>query len=729
MGWLELSQQDMMKPLSSATYLLGDIFVEYPRDPETQNIGLTLIPRSLKEMQVTRRTHLDEPEILQMPEPWKTSKAYSVDSLVQVQCIDDERPAGYAQGRTLRNGQTSESLQFVSQEHIKTMREERIETHLKTAHGLEITHYLEYRPGWKALLSWVTFKNQTSREFSLELATSFSMGGITPFDSRDASERLLFHRIRSAWSLEGRLVTETAEELHMERSWQAHSVVCERYGQIGTQPCRSFFSFGAVEDRIAGVCWAAQLEYSGSWQMEFYRRGDCVSFSGGLADREFGHWLKKIAPGETFTTPRSYLTVVQGSVDVACHRLVDLQEKLHLGSPESEESLPVIINEFCTSWGDPNEKNLVSLARTTQDLGAKYLVIDAGWYSKPGEIWFDTSGDWKVFSERFPQGLKFVCDQIRAAGMIPGIWFEMETCGRQSEAFLKTDLHLKRDGIPITVGNRRFWDFRNPVVHEYLANKMILLLKSCQFGYLKIDYNETVGMGVDGCESYGEGIRQHCAGIEQFLKRIRKELPDLVIESCSSGGHRIEPSILRLSDMSSFSDAHETPEVPIIAANMHRMLSPRRSQIWAVLRNTDTEKRMRYVLSSTFLGRMCLSGDLVGLLPQQRELLKEGIDLYHQVAPIIKNGTTLLHREMNDSYRHARGFQSIVRGSVDQKQILVIVHTFEQAPESQCIDLPLGDWSINKAWISKEEPYDLQSQQLRLSLDSWSSAVIHLKEK
>jgi alpha-galactosidase len=50
-----------------------------------------------------------------------------------------------------------------------------------------------------------------------------------------------------------------------------------------------------------------------------------------------------------------------------------------------------------------------------------------------------------------------------------------------------------------------------------------------------------------------------------------------VIENCASGGHRLEPSFMGLTSMASFSDAHETRDIPVIAANLHRLIQPRQS--------------------------------------------------------------------------------------------------------------------------------------------------------
>ena len=90
-------------------------------------------------------------------------------------------------------------------------------------------------------------------------------------------------------------------------------------------------------------------------------------------------------------------------------------------------------------------------------------------------------------------------------------------------------------GRPLTSGVRRFWDFRQAWVREYLNSKVVGLLKECGFGYLKIDYNETIGIGCDGAESLGEGLRSHIEAVQDFIRSIRQELPDLVIENCSSG--------------------------------------------------------------------------------------------------------------------------------------------------------------------------------------------------
>jgi alpha-galactosidase len=278
-----------------------------------------------------------------------------------------------------------------------------------------------------------------------------------------------------------------------------------------------------------------------------------------------------------------------------------------VSAPAIESELPIVFNEWCTSWGEPSHDKAVALAERLSGTPVRYLVIDAGWYRSDQGKWYLEHGDWVPNARLFPNGIEATARAIRERGLVPGLWFEMETCGQESVAFGMTDRLLQRDGLPSTVGERRFWDLRQAEVQAYLSERVVGLLKRGDFGYLKVDYNESLGIGTDD----PDGLRQQVLASHAFFDEIRHELPELVIESCASGGHRLEPSMLQRSALSSFSDAHETPEIPIIAAHLQALVPARQLQIWAVLRKGDSARRLAYSLAATFLGRMCLSGDLL----------------------------------------------------------------------------------------------------------------------
>lgn len=687
-------------------YVLGTITVRYYIDTDTKNVGLVLLPegRALQKIPM---------------------KNCSIEPLVQIKIAGDDYPNGFAHGHTMHDSISTTRFQFEKQHIVEEGNSKTIVTVLKDDRSLMIEHHLISYSGYSALESFCIFINRGSDDVCLEMLSSFSMGEITPFEPDDASGVLILHRLRSAWSAEGRLESIPVEDMQLEPSWAKYGTRCERYGQIGSMPVRKFFPYAVIEDTKNKVSWGTQIACPSSWQIEVSRRDNALCISGGIADREFGHWLKKIEPGETFMTPKAILSVSEGGVDQVSQKMTDLHSRIFSTQPSVEADLPIIFNEFCTTWGNPTQDSICSIADTLKGRGTKYFVIDCGWYKEEGRSWDSSMGDWKLCEELFPNGLKETLDKIRACGMIPGIWFEFEICGRQSDAFNLTEHLLKRDGHVITTGDRRFWDMSDPYVLEYLTDKVIRFLKKYQFGYLKIDYNDTIGIGCDGAESLGEGLRQRVLATQQFIREIRKQIPDIVIENCSSGGHRLEPSMLGLTSMSSFSDAHECVEIPVIAANLHRAVLPRQSQIWAVLRKEDDERRLVYSLANTFLGRMCLSGDVFNLSTEQWDIVEDSISFYNRVSPTIRDGFSYRFGPTLKSYRHLEGWQAVLRVRKDKKQALVVVHTFGGVlPDSICIEAPdITELYIASVFSEKGINTDLKDGNLKVTVTGNFQAI------
>src|SRR5581483_1893172 len=279
-----------------STYNFGDTTIRYLHNAAIGRIGLELIPTALLDKVVARRKTVGKlPFVDSVPE--LDCPASALDSLVQFKLVGDPYPGAFAQGHTMRNSPSVDGLKLEEQKVDKTPEATTIITVLRNSKGCRIEHRLTARTGESAFEIVSRFINDSDAPVTLEMLSSFSLGGITPFAADDAPGRLQAHRFRSVWSAEGRLETRSIEELHLERSWSGAGAFSERFGQVGTMPVRRWFPFVAIEDAKAGVCWGAQLAWAGSWQMEVFRQHDDVCISGGLADREFGHWLKQLAPG------------------------------------------------------------------------------------------------------------------------------------------------------------------------------------------------------------------------------------------------------------------------------------------------------------------------------------------------------------------------------------------------------------------------------------------------
>jgi alpha-galactosidase len=700
-----------------ARYELGRLVARYLQAQNSRRCLLQLLPLSLEPQIVEPRLYLENrPEINHLPKQFIPAPADHPHSLVELKLREDPSSPGFGSGITMLDSSSTAGLAYEKQILQESPNSLCITTHLLDQKGrFRILHHLQHRKNEPGVTVWTEFVNHGQAPLTLEMLSSFCLNDITPFDSGNCTPHLHLHRFRSWWSLEGRPDSVSLENLHLERSWTTVGAYSERFGQLGSKPVSKWFPTAAVEDRTRGIVWAAQLAWAGSWQMELFRRGDRVSLTGGLADREFGHWSKKILPGEAFQTPPAYLTAVHGDREDACHALLAGQQTAMGQLPAAEEGLPVIFNEWCTTWGDPTHDKVLSIARRLQGLGVRYLVIDDGWAVRPPEATMQSNGDWIINTNRFPGGLRPTCSALRELGFIPGIWFEFEVVNPASRAWLEEAHLLQRDGITLQVGPRRFWNMNDPWVEDYLTQKVIHLLRDNDFGFLKIDYNDSIGLGCDHPDSLGEGLRLQVEGIYRFLGKLRQALPELVIENCSSGGHRLEPSMQALTSMGSFSDAHEAVIVPIIARNLQRLILPRQSLIWVVLHQADTAERIHYSLTAAFLGRVCLSGEIYDLSNAQLNLVREGLAFYQRAAQIIDLGRSHFYGSSEPSYVDPVGWQAVLRSH--EKELLLVAHGFDLAtPISPSIPLPSGQWEISQSFCTANNHLEFNNQSTEMKL-------------
>ncbi|MCR5330869.1 MAG: alpha-galactosidase [Lachnospiraceae bacterium] len=615
-----------------------------------------------------------------------------VTSRGEIKITGDEYAGFYSCGMTMLQSSTMRRFTKAEEDDaIKYISENGLELKVKTA----VSPYSD------AYEVNTCFTNNSSAPVTLEMMTSFLLPDIR-------ADKL--HRIQSFWSAEGRLKTDDLCEINMEHAWNHMAFRVEKFGNVGSMPVRKYFPFVALEDSRTHAFTAVQLYSPASWQIELVvRQGlkeevESVTLAGGIADRDFGQWMRTVLPGETFDAPKAVVAVGR-SLEEVCDKLVRAQ---HPDISPVDDRMGITFNEYCTTWGNPTAENLKKLADKISGKGIQYLVMDSGWYSDCGN-WWEYRGDWSVNKKRFPNGLKEVADYIRERGMIPGIWFEFELAAPKSGLYDDPAHFVKKDGVPLTVGGARFWDMEDPYVEGYLRENVIKTLKDNGFGYIKIDYNDTMGMGCDGPEddsiksdgavsdgtenngkTYnrtedcraksdgpGENLRRKVVATQRFFKELRREIPELVIENCSSGGHRLEPSFMELASQASFSDAHEIASLPIIAANLHRVIRPEQSQIWAVLRTKDTDSRIYYSLCATLLGRMGLSGDIYDLNEHQWKLLEDAIAFYRKAAQVIKEGSTVKIISEPGSYNRPQGGQLVVRKLGDTE--LCVYHRFEKS--------------------------------------------------
>ena len=635
-------------------------------------------------------------------------KKFQPDPLVQVAFTGDRSLLDYSRGISMKNREST-LLRVTKQ----TVTADGVQTVLTDGKGNFYTHTLSYDEKTGVFSADVLYENKTGKTRTLEFLESTHFG-IAP---KEGAEKLTLHRMTSAWSRECRLKRDEFYNLGLERSWANYGLKSEKWGSVGSMPNRGYYPFAAVED-TDGVIWGMTIEAPFSWQMEVSLEKESVSFGGGLADFETGQWRKEIKDGEQFLTHKAYFTVKEsGGVNAVSNALVHFADS-RLQVPESEESMPVLFNEYCTTWGTPSQENIENILTAIKDFPIDIFVIDAGWFKPRSADWSLAGGDWQESCELFPDGIKATADKIRAQGMIPGIWFEFETAARNSELYKQEDLLLKCDGVMITGKNRRFLDLRKREADEYLRTRVLNFLKEKGFGYLKIDYNEAYGAGCDGAESLGEGGRQVAEESIKWLDKL-KDVEGIVIENCSSGGSRIEPYRMSKVSMCSFSDAHECAEIPLVAANVSRVIPARQSQIWAALREDESVSRTVYSLCAAFLGRVCLSGDVLNMPDEKRALILNGLHFYSEVKDIVRYGDIVEIDCSVTSYRNPVGRQIYIKEYNGRR--LIIVHALGK---DDLIEIPLQGYRLDCAYTDLD--YQEEDGLLRVSAKSFTAGAFLL---
>lgn len=630
------------------------------------------------------------------------------DSVVQLKIRGDEEYGRFGSGMTMRDNGTMERFRFASQTINQKGHTTKIITELIDDRNLLVRHILSWIDDTDCFTSHSEFINNSDSPVTLDMIESFAISGIA------GGRYSYLHRFRSFWSAEARHRRENIAELGLERSGAGEGYRCERFGQVGSMPVRNYHPFVAIENCQTKSFIGATLAWAGSWELSaFCRRVDTLTIAGGLADREFGHWSKKIMPSEKFVTPDAIIAYADGRLDKLCDKLLAYQ-KANLNIPQIEEDLPIIFNEWCTTWGDPTEDKVLAIADKLKETPTTYLVIDAGWFKSDGSEWYSAQGDWVPNSQLFPKGIAHTANEIRKRGLIPGVWFEMEVAGPDSKVFhTYANHHLKIDGEVIN-HSRHFWDLNDDVALDYLEERVVQQLKNANFGYLKVDYNETIGLGCDHIDSIGEGLRLQTLGTYRLFKRLREVNPDLVIENCASGGHRLEPSMFALTSMSSFSDAHEELEIPVIAASLHRLMLPRQNQIWSVVKPSHSLDKLIYILTSAMLGRFCLSGDILNLNSEQWNVVTKAMTFYQSISHILRDGYSEVHQEnLLPSWRDLHGYQFVIRSLGEES--LVIVHAFQETPEQIELELASSDFEILNSYLSTGTQAKIVGNKLILS--------------
>ncbi|ROS27868.1 alpha-galactosidase [Cellulomonas sp. PhB150] len=290
-----------------------------------------------------------------------------------------------------------------------------------------------------------------------------------------------------------------------------------------------------------GEVWAAHVAWSGDSVSWLERSSLGVSLLGGgelLAPGEV-----TLAPGETYTGPWTVLVWSDAGLDGLSDRLHPwIRSWSTIGRPR-----PLVLNTWEAVYFDHSLERLEPLVDAAAAVGVERFVLDDGWFRGRDD---DTRalGDWFVDLAKWPDGLTPLIDRVTGAGMEFGLWVEPEMVNPDSDLARSHPQWLVGAG---TWRHQRVLDLTQPAAYAHVRDRLDALLTEYPIAYLKWDHNRDLLASA----AHGQTIALYA-----LLAELRADHPSVEIESCASGGGRIDLGILPLVDRVWTSDTNDPLE-------------------------------------------------------------------------------------------------------------------------------------------------------------------------
>ncbi len=352
-----------------------------------------------------------------------------------------------------------------------------------------------------------------------------------------------------------------------------------------------------------------------------------------------------LEPGEAFVTPEAVMVYSDeglNGMSLQFHRLY--RKRLARGFWRDKER-PVLINNWEATQFDYVEEDLLKFAGKAKECGIELFVLDDGWFGERND---DKRGlgDWKANREKLPGGIEGLSEKIEALGMKFGLWFEPEMVNKDSDFFRQhPDYIIQTPGRSASHGRNQFvLDFSRKEVVDAVYEQMYELLSKARISYIKWDMNRSISECYSSAypaRRQGEIFHRYILGVYDLHERLIQAFPELLIESCSSGGGRFDAGMLYYAPqgwVSDNSDAIERLKIqygtsfvyPLSCMGAHVSACPNEQ----VGRRTPIETRGNVAYTGAFGYEL----DLNKLSSEEIETVKEQVEFYKKNRKFIAEG-------------------------------------------------------------------------------------------
>ncbi len=521
--------------------------------------------------------------------------------------------------------------------------------------GLEVELYYTLFVDKAALARSVKVVNKGKKSFVLDTAMSMSL------DLPDRNYEWL--QLSGAWARERHIHTRKLEpgiqSVESIRGTSSHNhnpfVVLKRPETTEHQ----------------GEAIAFSLIYSGNFLAQAeVDAWDVTRMTMGINPFGF-RW--KLEQGESFQTPEAVIVYSKDGLNAMSQTFHKLYQKRLARGYWRDRPRPILINNWEATYFNFTEEKLLQIAETAKKQGIELFVLDDGWFGKRRN---DKAGlgDWVANRDLLPEGISGLAEKMKKIGMKFGLWFEPEMVNKDSDLYRShPDWVLFTPGRNMTQGRHQYvLDFGRKEVVDYIYESMSKILATGNVSYVKWDMNRCITEEFSQAlpaERQGEVFHRYILGVYNLYERLTSTYPEVLFESCASGGGRFDPGILYYAPQGWASDDTDAAEriliqygtsmcYPISSIGAHVSISPNMQ----VFRNTPIQTRANVACYGTFGYEL----DLNKLPEEELEIVREQVQFMKKYRSILQFGT--FYRLVNPFESNFASWMSV---SEDKKTAIV----------------------------------------------------------
>ncbi|HYO38544.1 MAG TPA: alpha-galactosidase [Nocardioidaceae bacterium] len=429
-----------------------------------------------------------------------------------------------------------------------------------------------------------------------------------------------------------------------ERSPQRHPfhhgawVRAGRHGRTGHDATLVMVAGSAGFSFRQGTVWGVHLGWSGDsvHYAERTAEGEAVLGAGEL----LGPGEVVLRTGEAYTSPWMHGSWSDRGLDSMSARFHALQRRVHSAHPASRTPRKVLVNTWEAVYFDHDLERLTALADAAAEVGAERFVLDDGWFLGRRD---DTAGlgDWTVDPAVWPQGLHPLVDHVHGLGMDFGLWVEPEMVNVDSDlARAHPEWLLRgREDLPPEWRHQQVLDLQQEEAFAHVRDALLALLDEYDIAFLKWDHNRDI---VDAAHLGRPAVHGQTLAVYALLDELREAHPGLEIETCASGGGRVDLGVLARTDRVWPSDTIDALERQQVQRWTALLLPPEvlGAHVGSpVAHTTGRVLPLDFRAATALLGHFGIEWDLTRAGAHERDRLARWVRLHQRLRPLVARGT------------------------------------------------------------------------------------------